>query len=238
MVSSKTRAEIEILQRDMDLNHPFISENGGGVFFPDDFFSGKSVDDILPAGEKLKLTLGKPYKYLVSQLAEISMETGIKLKGFSQMNQREIINLTDLSPEECHRATMRDFDEPFIILDEETDMDTIHVAAEKRSLRISEGGRFFHLNGQSDKGDAIHRLISIYEKMHEKVFSIALGDSPNDFGMFKRVDQAVLIKSKKQFSGLEDRFPGIIITEKHGPEGWNRAVLRLLKTKREGSSDV
>lgn len=238
MVSSKTRAEIEVLQRDMKLDCPFISENGGGIFFPGDFPADPSIEGILPTGEKLKLTLGKPYDYLVSQLDEISIETGIGLKGFSKMSQGEIIKLTGLSPEECGRAMKRDFDEPFIILDKDLNRDPLYLSAEKRGLKISEGGRFFHLHGKSDKGRAVNPLISIYESMHGKVFSIALGDSPNDFSMFKSVDQAVLIRSKKEFNNLEEMFPGILITEKQGPEGWNTVVLELIKTKREVSSDV
>lgn len=238
MVSSKTRAEIEIIQRDMNINFPFISENGGGIYFPGNFPTDQAIDGIQPGGDKFKLTLGKPYHYLVSQLDEMSKETGIRVKGFSEMSREEIIKLTGLTPEECDRAIRRDFDEPFIILNKKLNRASLHASAEKRGLKITEGGRFFHLHGQSDKGKAVNRLLSIYKRMHGSVFSIALGDSPNDFAMFENVDQAVLIRSRKRFDNLEERFPGIIITEKQGPEGWNSAILGLLKTKREVSSDV
>lgn len=33
-VTSKTRREVEILQREMGLREPFIVENGGGIYFP------------------------------------------------------------------------------------------------------------------------------------------------------------------------------------------------------------
>jgi hypothetical protein len=34
LVSSKTRAEMDVLRRQLKLSTPFVSENGGGVFFP------------------------------------------------------------------------------------------------------------------------------------------------------------------------------------------------------------
>jgi len=34
LVSSKTRAEMDVLQNRLGLSAPFISENGGGIFFP------------------------------------------------------------------------------------------------------------------------------------------------------------------------------------------------------------
>lgn len=239
IVSSKTGAEIEVIQKDMNLKGPFISENGGGIFFPGDFFKGKPSGGILYADGKYKLILGKAYDFLVSMLAEISSETGIGIRGFSGMSRKEIIDLTGLSADESIRASERDFDEPFIIMDEQAgDIERIRAASGRRGLRISEGGRFYHLHGLSDKENAVRRFLSIYEDLKNKVFSIALGDSPNDFGMFKAVDQAVLVRSKRHISGAEEKFPGIIITENHGPEGWNRAVLSLIKTKREDASNV
>ena len=34
LCSSKTRAEIEMLQQDLGVAHPFVSENGGALFLP------------------------------------------------------------------------------------------------------------------------------------------------------------------------------------------------------------
>jgi len=36
--SSKTRKEIEYYRKKLDNNHPFISENGGGIFIPKGYF--------------------------------------------------------------------------------------------------------------------------------------------------------------------------------------------------------
>ena len=38
LCSSKTRAEIELIQLDLRLRHPFISENGGAIFMPRAYF--------------------------------------------------------------------------------------------------------------------------------------------------------------------------------------------------------
>lgn len=34
LCSSKTRSEIELWRKKLNNNHPFISENGGGIFIP------------------------------------------------------------------------------------------------------------------------------------------------------------------------------------------------------------
>lgn len=236
LVSSKTRAEIQIIHEKMRLDFPFISENGGGVFFPLRYENIlKSIDFSISEG-LIKVTLGKPYKDLLVYLEEIAEETNLRLKGFSQMNSKEVMGLTGLTETQCIQALEREFDEPFIIDEpEDVDIDALYLSAEKRGLRISEGGRFFHLHGESDKGRATDWLISFYKKQYGPVYSIALGDSPNDFGMFDVVDQPVLIKSARSFTDIriKERYPGIVITDKYGPEGWNEAVMGLLNTQRE-----
>ena len=39
LLTPRTRAEIEPMRRKLGHNHPFITENGGGIFFPDGYFN-------------------------------------------------------------------------------------------------------------------------------------------------------------------------------------------------------
>lgn len=233
LVSSKTRAEIQTIHEEMGLDFPFISENGGGIFFPLRYEKYLRGEDFSRSGGLVKLTLGKPYKDLVVHLKSIAEETGLKLRGLSRMTPPEIVKLTGLNDDQCNRALEREFDEPFIVEGtDDFDKELLQSSAAKRGLKVSEGGRFYHLHGDSDKGKAACWLISFFKKQLGTVFSIALGDSPNDFSMFDMVNQPVLIKSSRRLSDVDikDRYPGIIITEKYGPEGWNEAVMGLLRT--------
>ena len=236
LTSSKTRAEIRAIHWEMNLDFPFISENGGGLFFPLRYEKALGGKDLSLSGDLIKITLGTPYEDLVYKIKEIADETGLRLRGFSAMDKEEVMVRTGLSEEQCIQALEREFDEPFIIEgSKDIKTESLYSSAAKRGLKISEGGRFFHLHGDSDKGRAANWVISFYKDQFDRVYSIALGDSPNDFGMFDVVDQAVLIKSARYFAdiNIKERYPGIITTQKFGPEGWNEAVLGLLGTERE-----
>jgi mannosyl-3-phosphoglycerate phosphatase len=76
LCSSKTRAEIELIQGNLRLRHPFISENGGGVFMPRGYFpfTPEGTRDI--EGYKV-LESGIPYWQLVETLHRISAELKI-----------------------------------------------------------------------------------------------------------------------------------------------------------------
>ena len=228
LVSSKTRAEMDLLRHELSISAPFISENGGGIFFAYKTFRdpppGKSFDKGL-----WKCSLGLPYDRLVRGLQEIRDELGWNIKGFSDMSVEEISRRTGLDHETSRLTAMREYDEPFIILDQKApDMNALFKAAAQRGLTVTVGGRFYHLLGKNDKGRSVEKVISWYKQFHGGVVSIALGDSPNDFPMLERVDYPVLIRSQRDFPMLRKTIPRLRVTRDMGPKGWNSAVLEIL----------
>jgi len=251
LVSSKTRAEMDILRRRLSLETPFVSENGGGIFFPRETFveppfgsvsAGdpasvlQSVEDShVPTDRGLwELSLGVPYPRLIKALGEIRNELGWDIRGFSDMEIDEISRLTGLALKEARLAAMREYDEPFILRgDPPADITPLFGAAQEQGLLITKGGRFFHLQGKNDKAKALDVIAAYYQKHHHHVRAVALGDSPNDFSMLERADIPVLIRSRRTFPDLKRRIPRLRISDQMGPAGWNTAVLGILSQNGE-----
>jgi mannosyl-3-phosphoglycerate phosphatase len=230
LVSSKTRAEMDQLRVKLSINAPFISENGGGIFFPVD--TTELPPDAFLDGDLWKWSFGLPYADLIRELDGIRGELGWDIKGFSDMTIDDISDLTGLDKRSARLAAMREFDEPFIILDQDpVDRESLRKAAAQRGLTITEGGRFFHLNGKNDKGQAVQKLVSFYKRLHGNIVSVALGDSPNDFSMLKCSDYPVLVRSRRNYEGLKKRIPKLMVTSEMGPKGWNKALLGILNEK-------
>jgi mannosyl-3-phosphoglycerate phosphatase len=233
-VSSKTRAEMEDLRGKMAISGPFISENGGGIFFSDTDFQDPPANSVpVPNHEGMwKLSVGLPYSHLIRALQEIREELGLNLKGFSDMRVKEISHLTGLDGETARMAAVREFDEPFLIDDKQPgDESAVIKAAEQRGLSVATGGRFYHLQGGNDKGQSMEMVISWYEQSYGNVTSIALGDSPNDFSMLERADYPVLVRSQHDFPWLKEKIHRLRISREKGPAGWNSMVLTILKTR-------
>src|SRR4030043_710821 len=114
LTSSKTRAEIEIYRKKLENDHPFISENGGAVFIPKNYFSFPFSYD-RESGEYLVLEFGAFYPHITETLETIKKETGIKIRGFSDLTEKEIASLCGLSFKEAGDAKQREYDEPFMI---------------------------------------------------------------------------------------------------------------------------
>ena len=247
LVSSKTRAEMDVLRRELNLSAPFVSENGGGIFFPQETFKDAPVDsfsskisDSDGSDGLWRWSLGVPYTRLVRALNDMRKSLGFSLKGFFDMDVAEISRLTGLNKASACLAAMREYDEPFIFEGETPDdLGPLHESAAERGLMVVSGGRFHHLMGNNHKGKTMARIASWYnaqyhlEEGSDPIPTIALGDSPNDFPMLLRADLPVLILSKRNFPDLEKRIPNLQKTPYPGPKGWNTAILNILSANKE-----
>lgn len=226
LVSSKTRAEIEVIREEIGLDSPFVSENGGAIFFPLGLSDKEMWDyDTVIDGDYRKLELGVSYEILVSALKKIKDKLGWNIKGFSDMNVEEIAYLTGMDLGMAYLASLREYDEPFLILEEIDDISPLIELATEMGLKVFKGGRFYHLQGKNDKGKAVEILISCYKKNIDNLITIGLGDSTNDYPMLEKVDYPVLMSYSK---GCPD-LPRLRISKEPGPRGWNKEVIDIIK---------
>jgi mannosyl-3-phosphoglycerate phosphatase len=221
--SSKTRAEIEVYRKKLKNHHPFISENGGGIFIPHNYFS-------LPVnaqwhGKYKLIALGKSYNEIRNQFMVLREKLEVKLKGFGDMSIKEIAELTSLSNREAALARKRDFTEPFIFQDEQDN--TFLQTLNEVGLHWTQG-RLFHVMGDHDKGKAVELLKAFYQRESGIFQTIGLGDSLNDLPMLKKVDYPVLIRHENGHYDTRIKMKRLLKTKCSGPEGWNEAIIFLL----------
>lgn len=223
--SSKTRAEIECYRKHLENPHPFISENGGAIFIPKDYFSFRFPYD-READWFFVLELGTFYLRIIEVLESIKRETGIVIKGFSDLTEKEISSLCGLSLQEAELAKLREYDEPFLIEGGEKEIEIIRRKIEEKKMNYVQGGKFHHLLGKNDKGRAINILKELYENQFFSILTIGIGDGPNDLPMLLAVDHPIFLSEKRDF------FPEPLRSIQHlvtvngiGPEAWNQAIL-------------
>jgi len=237
LVSSKTRAEMDRLRRKMGIEAPFVSENGGGIFFPRGL-----KQRVPPEAEECdglwRWKLGADYATITKVFEELRPELPFPVKGFHEMNPLEISRITGLDTFESMLASDREFDEPFLAeFRAPSDGTLLEQAVARRGMNLSRGGRFFHLFRHNGKEDAVEKLINWYRTDCAEIVTAALGDSPNDFAMLDRVDHPVLVKSGNSFPELHRRIKRLETTSTAGPRGWNTTVIDLLDKLQGGSNE-
>ena len=225
LCSSKTRAEMEPLWRILGLSAPFISENGGGIFCPREHpLAAEPVWSPAGAGWRL-LALGMPIDELRRCFSQFKDQ--FKARGFGDMSDDEVAQLTGLDLGAAGRARQRDFNEPVLLPDPESQAEAFAEAARLAGLEVTRGGRFFHLLGGGDKGLAVGRLIEMFRRLAPGLITMALGDAPNDQAMLAQVDHPVLV-ARPDGGHAQVEAPGLVKAPGVGPQGWNQAVLERL----------
>ena len=229
LASSKTRGEVVLHARAMGLKTPFVAENGGVVVVPEGYFGHTVPGSVRDDGFDV-MPLGVPRRDLVRALGEMALKIGARVRGFASLGLAEVQRLTGLSGGAARLALDREHDEPFVMEDEEN-VAALSAAARDRQLKITRGGRFFHLTGGSDKGRAARVLMGLFEAAGRRLSSIGLGDAPNDLAMLTAVQQPIVIPRPDGTAdpALAKALPGAQVAPRPGPAGWNQAVLSVLR---------
>ncbi len=226
--SSKTRAEIERYQKQLENDHPFVSENGGAIFIPKGYFAFPFHYD-RELGEYFALELGTPYSMIIEVLDSVRKETGISIKGFSDYTQDEVSSLCGLGPREATFAKKREYDEPFVIEGGEKEFETVKRKIEEKGMNYAWGGRFHHIFGKNDKGKAVEILKELYENQFFSISTVGIGDSLNDLPMLSVVDYPIFLKEKDSLLP-ETLSPirNVTVMDGGGSEAWNEVILNLV----------
>lgn len=231
LASSKTRAEIEVLRKELEIQDPFIVENGGAIFIPEKYFS-ITYQYQKKYNHYDVIELGTHYSKLRQALEWIKKETGLPIRGFGDMTPEEIAKETGLSLKDALLARQREYDEPFFIENEQDtrNFDRLKELTKNLGLNLTCGSRFYHLMGDNDKGKAIDLLKRLFKKQMASLKTIGLGDSLNDLSMLKAVDLPILVQkpSGEYDKQILSRLNPILANDV-GPKGWNQAILSILK---------
>lgn len=221
---------MEHYRKKLDNHHPFISENGGGIFIPKDYFNSKvqgSQFTVIKESEYYVINLGAQYSDLRNAIKALRKE-GFNVSGFGDMTAKKVSELSGMSLKEAKMSKERDFDEPFTYNGPPYKLSHLLRSIHVMGFKFTQG-KFFHILGSSNKGKAVSILTELYKKEYDDIQTIALGDSPNDIPMLQLADHPVVVQ--KPDGSYEPRInvPNMIKAEGIGPEGWNKAILTLLK---------
>jgi D-glycerate 3-kinase len=226
--TSKTFAELLVIRKSLNNHHPFIAENGAAVFIPIGYFAEQPADT-RQAGEFWLKEFVESCEYWQSLLADLPEKFNDCYTSFAQSSIDDIMSMTGLNRESAICSSQRAYGEPLAWSGSEKDKLEFISLLNKRGATILQGGRFMHISGGCDKGQALQWLLEQYQHHAEKrLTSIAIGDSQNDIQMLEKADIALLIRSPVHDLPTLERDNNLYISKTTGPEGWNEGVNYIL----------
>ncbi|MET0071272.1 MAG: HAD-IIB family hydrolase [Candidatus Thiodiazotropha sp.] len=213
-VSSKTLDELTVVMKQLRLDGPIIGENGAVIIYPGE------EPQIVPPG----------YMQIRDFLVDSRTNPDYDTLGFGDMTAEEVMENTGLDLGMALRAMKRLGSEPFLWQGPTSGLYQFRLDVARAGLRLLQGGRFYHLLGDTDKGKAVRYVTNHLKRNGYPVTTtIALGDSDNDREMLLAVDIPVIVRKHDGTHMVLEQRPRAIVTDQPGPAGWNQAVRKLIQ---------
>ena len=217
LCTSKTASEVKLIRKELNLNDPYIVENGGAIY-----------------GETLtkangKIILGEKYEVLEEILLSISQEISFKLIPLNDLSDEAATELTGLKGNSLTLMRDRHWSMPFLNPPEYLE-EKISIICKSFNVEVFKGNRMSHLlSVNSDKGKAINALKKYSNNQNIKI--IGLGDSPNDLPLLMSSDYKIVIPSLNGpnldlLSKLKDY--KFILADQPNGYGWKNEINKLI----------
>lgn len=243
--TSKTRVEVELLVGELQQAvtpplpiSPMIVENGAAVYLPEELLpngQGPGGDLQSASGGKYWVkTWSEPREHWQQLIRRLAPEFPDQFSTFAEASVEAIAAWTGLSAAAAQRASEREFGEPVRWLGTAEAAQEFSNRITSLGARVLQGGRFLHVSGSCDKGQALRWIAQLYTQLYgvKQVATLAAGDSPNDVAMLEAADYAVVVRSPSHLApDLQRSEVGSerqVLTNNTGPNGWAEGISQLV----------
>lgn len=228
--TSKTRAEIEQLRRELRNSHPFIAENGAAVYIPKGYFDNPP-EGTRDGGDYWLYEMAPPRARWLELLSWLERDYVGEFQHFFKLGTKGIMQVTGLPEARARQANLREYSEPVHWIGRETRKQRFVEALQAAGATVLHGGRFLSLSGATDKGRALAWLRACYRDARPAMLmdDLAAGDSANDCAMLEAAGTALLVRSPVQAFPPLQRREGVIRSSATGPAGWAEGVAMWLQ---------
>jgi mannosyl-3-phosphoglycerate phosphatase len=201
-VTSRSRAQMDEPIRRLGHRHPFIAEDGSGVFLPEDYFHLRP-EKTVRLGRFTCIPVAELQAAASEALEVLSEETGVAVVPLRSLSPRELAQNLGLPTREAELARQRDFDEPFFFVGaSDADMARFREAAKRDKLAVRQHGVLWSLAVRANLGQSIREVSKLYDRAlrhHATVVGVARPEEAGD--MFTACDRGLVLARQTTADG-------------------------------------
>lgn len=172
-LSSRTRLQLDGPRRNLGHSHPFVAEDGCGVYLPEDYFhlrpqslgSQQRKPVTVRLGRFTCIPVAERQPVAAEALEALSTETGVPVVPLRTLSSRELAQNLSMPPREAELARHRDFDELFFFAGvSNQDVERFLVAGTKRSVQVRRRHALLSLAIGASTRKCIQELSNLYDR--------------------------------------------------------------------------
>jgi predicted mannosyl-3-phosphoglycerate phosphatase (HAD superfamily) len=196
-VTARSRAQMDQRIRELGHRHPFIGEDGSGVYLPEDYFHLRPAKTVR-FGRFTCIPIAEAQPAASDALELLSEETAVAVVTLRALSPRELTQNLGVPAREAELTRQRDFDEPFFFVGaSEADMVRFKAEANRRRLVLREHSVLWSLAVGADLRLCVREVSKLYDRAlryHPATLGIA---TPKDAGsLFPACDRGLLLAGR------------------------------------------
>ncbi len=212
-VTNRTRLQMDDPRRKLAHTHPFIAEDGCGVFLPEDYFHLRPQTGTAQPRDTATVRLGRFTCLPIAQrqpagaeaLEALAAETGVEVVSLRSLPPRQLAQNSGLPPREAELARQRDFDELFFFAGaSEKDIANFRTLGTTQGIQLRQRGVLWSLSIGASVRRCVNELSKLYDRaLRSHARTVALATSGQEISLFAACDRAILLNEGEE-SLLDD----------------------------------
>lgn len=227
-VTSRSRIQIDEPRRSLGHNHPYIAEDGCGVYLPEGYFHLRPAKTIR-LGRFMCIPNAEPQPAASEALESLAEDTGVSVVSLRSLSPRELAQNLGLPAREAEAARQRDFDELFFLAGaSEQDRARFLEEAGRRNLQLRQRGVLWSLAVGAHLGQCVRELSKLYDRAlrsHPTVLGVAMSGESSQ--LFAACDRSLLLKPRADDSPDASSGREVVLSS---PDAWER-VLEIITSR-------
>jgi mannosyl-3-phosphoglycerate phosphatase len=207
-LTSRTRLQLDDPRRKLAHTHPFIAEDGCGVFLPEDYFhlrphASTSQPRGIPTvrlGRFTCLPVAEQQPAASDALESLAAETGVSVVPLRSLPPRELAQNANLPPREAEMARQRDFDELFFFAGaSQQDIENFQFVGRSRNIQLRQRGVLWSLAIGANVRRCVGELSKLYDRaLRSHARSVGIATPGQEAALFAACDRAILLTDKSE----------------------------------------
>lgn len=251
-LTSRSRQQFDEPRRKLGHSHPFIAEDGCGVYLPEDYFhlrpdsagAHTAKASTLRLGRFTCIPVAEPLPAAADALEALSEERGVPIVALRSLSLRELAQNTGLPAREAELARQRDFDELFFFAGaSDRQVERFFAEGRKRRVEFRQHGVLW----SAAIGASIQRCVATLTKLYDRALryhahSVGMAAADLAPGLLPFCDRSILLTdgaAESALTSIKGRVRGRIHEiPLAAPELWERVLESVLPKSRAGEKDL